>query len=830
MKHFWIFLICVPLCAADIVPNRYILELSNESVASHVTRMAVQGEAKLLMHGPAAEQHRARIRAEQATAQTEIERAGGRVTGAVENAANALMVSISDADAAQLSAIPGVTRVHPERMFHLLLDHALPLHKVPGAWAQVGISNAGAGIKIALIDTGIDIGHPGFNDAGFQAPSLPADADPGNPRTPAFQNNKVIVARSYAALFGTPDPDPSPADHVGHGTATAMAAGGVQNTGPLATISGVAPRAFLGSYKVFGTPGVNDGATDSAILKAIDDAVADGMDVISMSLGSDVYTRLADDPEVLSLDNAAGLGIIVVVAAGNNGADPATISAPAIAPSVIAVGASNNDRIFAASVQVAGGSPLVAVPGSASTAQTPAATASLVDVTTLDGNGLACAALPANSLKGVIAFIERGTCTFEVKLNNAQAAGAVAALVYNNVAGSPITMAVGAATLPGEMISNSDGVALKQRVQQALQAAPKPRPHRPLPRLKLPSLPVQVTLQFQLGPFPVDPASLASFSAAGPNVDFAIKPDLVAVGENMYTAAEKLDPLGALFSLDGYSVEQGTSFSTPLVAGAAALLKAAHPGLTSAQYRSLLIDTAAPAFLTPGVAARVQQGGGGVLDALAALNATAAATPASLSFVSADPPHTLVNQLNLTISNVGTAADTFLLSVAPRGGGPVPQLPSASVPLAAGASTTIAVELQAPGLAPGQYEGFINIQGTHSSVNTHVPYWFAVASGQPQNITVLQNGGTSGAPRAGSRVSGAVIFRVTDASGLPVAGVQPIVTVVSGGGRIVSTSSFDSVTPDAFTVTAVLGPQAAIANVFSIQAGSVLTNVTVFGN
>ncbi|MBZ5724357.1 MAG: S8 family serine peptidase [Acidobacteriia bacterium] len=796
--------------------------------------MAPRGEGRLLMHSAEAEQHRARIRSGQAAARTEIERGTGRVTGAVENALNALMVSISDADAAQLSAIPGVVRVYPERMFHLLLDHALPLHKVPDAWAQVGIANAGAGVKIALIDTGIDIGHPGFNDAGFQAPSLPADADASAPRNPAFQNNKVIVARSYV---GAADPDPSPADHVGHGTATAMAAGGVSNTGPLATISGVAPRAFLGNYRVFPTPTIanpNPGASDSAILKAIDDAVADGMDVISMSLGSDVYTRLGDDPEVQSLDTAASLGVIVVVAAGNNGADPATIASPAIAPAVIAVGASNNDRIFAASAQPAGGSPLLAIPGSASTAQTPAVTATLVDVTTLDGNGLACSPLPANSLKGVIAFIERGTppgappCTFEIKLNNAQAAGATAALVYNNVAGPPIGMAVGAATLPAEMVSNADGLALQQRLQQVSQAAPRPRTRRPLPRLKLAQPPLQVTLQFALGSFRVDPDSLAPFSAAGPNVDFAIKPDLVAVGENMYTAAEKLDPLGEIFSLDGYSVEQGTSFSTPLVAGAAALLKAARPGLTAAQYRSLLIDTAAPAFLTPGVSARVQQAGGGLLDALAALNATAAAAPVSLSFSVAGGA--LVNQLNLTISNVGTAADTFQLSVTPRGGGPVPQLPATSVPLAAGASTTIAVQLQTAGLVPGQYEGFINIQGTHASAGTHVPYWFAAASGQPQNITVLANAGTNGAPRAGARVNDALIFRVTDAAGLPVANVQPVVAVASGGGRIVSTSSFDSTTPDAFTVTVVLGPQAAVANVFSIQAGNITRNVTILGN
>src|SRR5437016_1792967 len=149
-------------------------------------------------------------------------------------------------------------------MFCLVLDHALPLHKVPDAWNMVGIDNAGAGMKIGFIDTGIDAGHPGFQDSSLAIPDgfprVNADSDV------AYTNNKVIVARSYASLFSKRDPDPSARDHIGHGTATSMAAAGVTNAGPLATIAGVAPKAWLGSYKVFGSPGVNDNASESAIL------------------------------------------------------------------------------------------------------------------------------------------------------------------------------------------------------------------------------------------------------------------------------------------------------------------------------------------------------------------------------------------------------------------------------------------------------------------------------------------------------------------------------------------------------------------------------------
>jgi subtilisin family serine protease len=799
-RHWILYLLNIPLIAAGTVPNRYIVQLSTEPVAPHVARAAGRGTGRLLLHSAAAEQQRVRIRAEQATARAAIGQAGGAVMGALENVTNALIVSIPDAKAAGLAGLPGVVSVHPVRTFHLLLDHALPLHHVPEAWSQVGITNAGAGARIALIDTGVDIGHPGFQDAGFTAPSGFPQADTTSDL--AYTNNKVIVARSYASLFAQQDPDPSAADHVGHGTATAMAAGGVMNVGPLATISGVAPQAYIGSYKVFGTPGVNDSATETAILTAIDDAVSDGMDVISMSLGSDVAVRLDQDPEVQALDNVAAAGIIVVAAAGNNGPDPATVSSPAVAPSVIAVGASNNDRLFAGSLIASGGSPVLAIPGSGPNSATPIS-APLADISTLDPSGQACSGLPSKSLQGAVALIVRGTCTFESKLNNAQAAGAAAAVVYDNVAGEdPFTMGVGAATLPAELISNQDGLALKQQLQGGLT----------------------VTLQFSLSPFYTNPAVIESFSAKGPSVDYSIKPDLVAVGANMYTAAQKLDPNGSIYNASGYSIEQGTSFSTPLVAGAAALVKAARPGLTSAQYRSLLVNSALAASLVPGTPARVQQGGAGILDLRGVLNATATAAPVSLSFGAGGGD--VNTSQTLTIWNVGPVDDTFRLSVEQRdSSGPVPVLPFPTVQLAIGASATLAVQFQGSSLTPGEYEGYIDIQGTQTGVVTRVPYWYGVASSVPSHVTVLYSDSSD---PVGSRVADAVVFRVTDASGLPVPSAQPVATVVSGGGRVMGIQSLDSQVPNALGLNVRMGIQPG-ANVFQIQVGDLAKLVTITG-
>lgn len=797
MRRLWALLLSLPLFGQTVIPNRYILELTSQPVGRSA---GPAGRSDL--HTAAAERQRLAVRAQQDSVRRAVEEIHGAVAGHIENTGNVLLVRIPDSQAASLAAIPGVAAVRPVRAFHLLLDHAVVLHHAIDAWNQVGPSNAGAGIRIGMIDTGIDIGHSGFADATFAAPAGFPLAD--SRADLAYANNKVIVARSYASLFTAADPDPSAADHVGHGTATAMAAAGIANSGPLATITGMAPRAFLGSYKVFGTPGVNDYAPEDAILQAIEDAVTDGMDIINLSLGSSPAPALAYDSEAQALDLATALGVIVVAAAGNGGPNPATIESPADSPWVIAAGASNNDRFFAGSLLLPGGQSMAAVAGTGANSTVPLA-GRLVDVAPLDGTGLACAPLPAGSLSGVIALIFRGACTFEAKLDNAQTAGALAAIVYDNVPGEdPITMSVGAATLPAAMVSNANGLALQPQLTSGLN----------------------VTLGFSLSPAYTNPARIASFSAQGPNLDRGIKPDLLAVGMNLYTAVQKLDPNGELYSLTGYAVEQGTSFSSPLVAGAAALLKQARPGLTVDQYRSLLIDSADAASLVPGAPASIQQGGAGVLNVISAINATAAASPVSLSFGWGGG--TLHTFRSLIVTNVGASADIFRFSVAPgASGGPAPKLALASVRLNPGSSARIPIRFQASAAAAGAYDGYIDIQGSLSSVITRVPYWYGVASSQPAYITVLYNVGDGGAQTAGSHLRQAVMFRVTDASGIPVA-VTPTVAATSTGAQATALAPTDPYIPDAYSFDVRLSTQPG-NNVFQIQAGGLTATVTIVG-
>ncbi len=787
MKVIWALILAFPLLAEN-VPGRYIVELTNEPVATQA-----RGQGRDAMRSPAAQRARARIRVEQAEARRRVQAVEGVVSASIENVQNALVVEIDDAKASRLAALPGVRKVYPVREFHLMLDHALPLHKIPEAWTQVGVGNAGAGIKIGILDSGVDVKHAGFNDGGFTAPD-------GFPRGDlAFTNNKVIVARSYVQFMRNADLDPSAADHIGHGTATAMAAAGVMNAGPLTTITGVAPRAFIGSYKVFGSPASNPTSSEDVILRAIDDAVMDGMDVINLSFGSTVAMRLEDDAEMQALERVAALGIVVVCSAGNSGPDPMTAGSPAGSPSVITVGASANDRVFSPRVAVAGGPAFRGTPGSAS-GQAPSTSGKLVDVAGLDGDGSACNPLAGTALTGAIALISRGTCNFEVKLNYAAAAGAVGAVVYNNAEGATVTMAMGTATLPAQMVIQTDGAALRERAAAG----------------------AEVTLDFAPAALYSDPQRIESFSASGPYIDFTIKPDLVAVGGSVYTAAQSLDSLGVAYDASGYRVLQGTSFSAPIVTGAAALLKAARPGLTAAQYRSLLVNTAAPAWSEPGIRARLQRAGAGNLDVLGAVSSTAAAAPVSLSFGAS--AGTIRQTRELTVWNLGSTTDTFRFSVEALRGNTVPELPVASVELEPGGSATIPVIFAGQSLVSGEYEGFVVIQPSRSTTVARTPYWHGVTSGQPRNITVIFSRASAA---AGSAVSSAAIFRVTDESGLPVAGVFPRVEPVSGGGVLDAIQTFSNV-PFAYGISVRLGPRPG-SNVFRVQAGEITKDVTVIG-
>ena len=743
-----------------------------------------------------------RVRNAQSGVLSELKRRKVAVTGTAQTLVNAIFVNTTREAAAELRNIPGVVRVQYLPPVKRDLNTAVDLVNAQAAWSAVGgPANAGAGIKIGIIDTGIDIGHPGFNDAGFQAPSLPADADPSAPRNPAFQNNKVIVARSYVPLVavgfnpvaGQPEitsrpDDVSPRDRVGHGTAIAMIAAGVRNTGPQGDIQGLAPKAFLGNYKVFGSPGVNDFSNDAAVIQALEDALADGMDVVTLSLNEGDPAGFGPldidldpnscggqcDVRAQAVENAVAQGLVVVASAGNDGnagtlgATLNTIHTPGTAPHAITVGASTNAHVLSQSVHLTGANApsnlqnIAARFGDGPHVASPLS-GRVVDITQLQNDGQACSALPAGSLNGAIALVEQGTCIFANKIVNAENAGAKGVIIYRT-SGSDHIFGVQNTGIPAVMIGNRDGLALKAFADSNPGA--------------------NVSLDPALtAPVSSAPDTVAPFSSRGPAIGitavtqtFDIKPELVAPGDNIYTAAQKLDPNGENYNASGYAVVSGTSYAVGMVAGAVALVKQAMQPVAgkltapqlAASLKSAVVNTA-DSILDSGVTARVNAAGAGRLNAGKAVSVAATLDPPTICFgaiasISTAPKRTL------NITNLGNAAATFSFAVQPSTSSSASvTLSQATLTLQPGQQNSVTVSLTGTRPGAGSYEGFIAVT-SGTGTNLRVPYLYLVGDNVPRDIFPVANGLFAGAGDSADNQKAAFVgFKVIDQFGVPVA-------------------------------------------------------------
>jgi len=727
-----------------------------------------------------------------------------QVTAETKTVLNAVFVVAPSSRLDELKALPGVKGVVAGRTYHLNLNKAVGLVNAPAAWTALGgVQNAGAGIKIAMIDTGIDQTHPAFQDSTLTVPAgfpickiaFPNGTEASIANCSAYTNHKVIVARSYAALDAagsdpanpapdsTPD-DYTPRDRVGHGTGTGSAAAGVSNTGPEGiTFNGVAPKAFLGNYKVFGSPGVNGGAADTAIILAIEDAQSDGMDVASMSLGGFAFSGPLDsgptcglpagvpcDPLAAAVENAIKLGMVIVIAAGNDGDGASSsfaptlssVGSPGYAPSAITVGSTTNSHFISNALKVSGsGVPanLQAVPGNLGNGPAPnGQVGPLVDVTTIgDSTGLGCNAFAAGSLKGSFALIERGTCSFAIKVTNAQSAGAIGVVLYM-ADGSPtiVPIGLGSTTVPAIMIANAAGVSLKSFIDSNSGVT-----------VNIPATAIEIAN-------PSSMVNLLSFySSSGPATGTnAIKPDLVAtggaenIGGEIYLAAQDYDPLGELFSANRYTSGQGTSFSTPLVSGAAALVKQAHPKYTPAQIKSALVNNTAQGITADenGDLVGVPQLGAGLLNAGAALQSSITVSPATLSF---GVPTSLPAVQSFQVTNNGSSSAnlTLVLTPAVSASGTSLALDHQSFTLAPGATQAVNLTITGTLGTSGSFSGFVTIQGGASPL--YVPYMFLVGSPAVANFIVL----SAPADTLAGQDAGPMVVRLVDASGVGIPGL-----------------------------------------------------------
>ncbi len=571
------------------------------------------------------------------------------ITSEYDITLNGVAVDLNGTPLATIAAAPMVERADYNVLYHPNLSQSYHIINATDAWnAAGGRSVAGAGIKIGDIDTGIDETHPFFDPTGFSYP-------PGFPKCDQLDSNshrvdqdckyvspKVIVAKVFYARARQEGLDAQAIQD--HGSHTAGIAAGV--TGKTAVVngvniddmSGIAPGAWLGNYNVF--PGGVLDARSQDILTAVEAAVGDGMDVLNLSLGG-AYTG-SEDRDVLArgLNNAVSAGVVVAVAAGNSGPGAATVESPGRASKVITVAASTNLHFVGQPITypAGGGTTIGAAVGDFD--PLPAQSFDLFDT---QSNG--CTSVDPGA-SGKLALIDRGACTFSQKVANAKAAGAVGALIINNVAGDPSAMARTAGfddDLPAVMISKNDGAALRASGETTASA--------------------DATFQEFIT---ANQDILAGFSSQGPTkVDFAVKPDVTSVGVNVLSSITCVDKgAGCPDDGSGWAFFSGTSMSTPHIAGSAAVLLALHSDWSPDQIKSALANRAdlvikdAPTGLHD-VGPTAQ--GAGRENLSVAADATTWLDPVSASFgkIIAGQP----TMLAITLWNPTSSAQNFSVSV-----------------------------------------------------------------------------------------------------------------------------------------------------------------------
>ncbi len=638
--------------------------------------------AELIAAGQTPEQARALTRAHvqelgrlHRSVRGELERLGVPVVGELSRLANALLVLASPQQLPALGALSAVERVEQVPLYLPSLLSAVPVIGAPQAWTAA-TPWLGDGVRIAIVDSGIDYLHADFGgsgDAQAYRDNDPTLIEPGSFPTARVIGGYDFVGDDYdpAAGKAVPQPDPDPLDCArqqsmspagGHGTHVAgIAAGqGVQADGaaftgpyeqslPSTAFSvgpGVAPRASLLAYKVFGCAGGTN-AIGIALERAADPDgdgdFSDRVDVVNASLGTAYALDSGTDDRVMA--NLARVGTLLVVAAGNDGDATYAVGSPSTAPSALSVAASTDAVQLGLQIlePAALAGEIAAVEGGFTRplAQVGAVEAPVVSVSPADG----CSA-PTNAalLAGKLALVDRGTCSFVSKLQRLAQAGALAAIVIDNTdAEVPLAMAggdPGQVPIPGVMIRRSDG----ERLRAALSASVRARldPQRPF------------------GGHGNE--QLASFSSRGPSaLDAALKPEIAAPG-SMIDSARVGSGTEARRS-------DGTSMACPMVAGAAALARQAHPDLTPNDVKALLMNTAAPLVSAKGDPYTVSLVGGGRVDVARAVTqrVTAAADRAlgtvGPSFGALVLSRPVEDHRAFTVTNHGATTARYALSV-----------------------------------------------------------------------------------------------------------------------------------------------------------------------
>lgn len=717
---------------------------------------ATLGPSRLDTTSSSSRSYLARVAAEQASAARAIRAAvpGARLGRRFQVVLNGITVDLPVRRLPALHALGSVSRVYPSVRFLLKLNRSPGIIGAPAFTAATGAS--GAGVKIAVVDDGVEQTNPFMNSSGLVYPA-------GFPKgQTGYTTPKVIVARSFTAPGSGPRSalpvDPQASFHGTHVAGIAAGRSGTSSPGgrdhpPLAGLSGVAPNAWIGNYRVFNVPSpAGHLSTTQQTVAAFESAVRDGMDVINYSGGSPAIDPRSD-AMIETVANVTRAGVVVVASAGNDRDDFGfgSTGSPSTAPDAIGVAATSNTHVFAPALAVndpAAPASVRRIPFRADALGAPSSWGtsdrSLVDVTSITGrNGQPVPTqlcgigrdpnagqnpLPNGSLAGQFALISRGRCTFLSKALRALSAGASALVIVDNRNGEPNPIPL-VLPLRAGMISDLDGSSLRAYLATRGGRAP-----------------------IRIGPGVTEIETgrggmITSFSAGGPTAfGHALKPDVAAPGGEILSSTLRQFTGGSPFaSFDG------TSMSAPHVTGAVALLRERHRDWTVRQLKSALMSTAGPAW---GNTARTQEAsvllqGAGLVNVPAADDPKIFTEPGSLSFGDMNLLAGVTSkQLLLSVRDAAGGAGSWTVELRPQAAtaGANIDVPS-TVVLAPGGIADIPVTARADTTASrGDNYGFLVLRrGTDTR---RIPYAFFVtrpglANVPARTLRLIQNGNTT---------------------------------------------------------------------------------------
>ncbi|WP_415646692.1 S8 family peptidase [Stackebrandtia soli] len=566
--------------------GQYIVQVAGTPVASYTgdvdgfSATAAEDGARLSTDGKNVDRYRdylAELR----------EEVLGQVPGAdtvhqYDTVLNGFSVNLSAAEARAMSKADGVVRMWPNEILRLdtsTTPDFLGLTGDSGVWQNQfgGNENAGEGVVVGIVDSGFWPENPSFAPLSEPRPDQDiiddkwsGTCDEGadeNADNNVTCNNKVIGARYYnnggAPTEGEAN---SPRDFGGHGSHTASTAAGNYgvDAGKFGTLSGMAPAARLAVYKVcWETSG---GCASSDSVAAIEDAVNDGVDVLNYSIsGSQTYVV---DPVEIAFFNAAAAGVFVAASAGNSGPSASTVAHNS--PWLTTVAASSHNRGYAASLTLGNGATYEGVGKDGAVDATSAVLAETLaadGVSAADARRCFLGSLDPAKVEGKIVACERGANALVEKSQEVADNGGVGVVLYN-VSGGATDMAAVDHYVPTVHVNAADGAEIVTYLGAA-------------------DATVTLNASEQID---VQAPQMASFSSAGPalagNGDL-LKPDITAPGVDVVAAVAPPGNGGADFA--SY---QGTSMSSPHIAGLGALMKAIHPDWSPIAIRSAMMTTA----------------------------------------------------------------------------------------------------------------------------------------------------------------------------------------------------------------------------------------------